>query len=309
MVSSIEQHRVAIGLYNCCGKSRKLNSAVFFWNFIFPNFVFCHLFLPGILLRHGDIEINPGPCQSETRSFEIGHVNARSLISLVDDPLDHGRKVSKFIILKNHITYHNYHIFGISETWLDYNIANKDLAIQGYCNPIRRDVSRHQCGVMVYIRKHIQAKRRSDIEPPNAEVICVELQLNKRKILICNCYRAPHFAMLDFCAILSTLVEENITEFKEIVFLGDINGRHSIFWNGDVTNTDGRQLQAFFLQYGFKNVIHEPTRISGHSRSCIDLIFSNSKLLIRGAGVRDKIVDVCDHCPIYASIRCNIKKT
>ena len=104
---------------------------------------------------------------------------------------------------------------------------------------------------MVYIRKHIQAKRRSDIEPPNAEVICVELQLNKRKILICNCYRVPHFAMLDFCAILSTLVEENITEFKEIVFLGDINGRHSIFWNGDVTNTDGRQLQAFFLQYGF----------------------------------------------------------
>ena len=114
--------------------------------------------------------------------------------------------------------------------------------------------------------------------------------------------------MLDFCAILSTLVEENITEFKEIVFLGDINGRHSIFWNGDVTNTDGRQLQTFFLQYGFKNVIHEPTRISGHSRSCIDLIFSNSKLLIRGAGVRDKIVDVCDHCPIYASIRCNVKK-
>ena len=162
---------------------------------------------------------------------------------------------------------------------------------------------------MVYIRKNIQAKRRSDIEPPNAEVIlCVELQLNKRKILICNCYRAPHFTMLDFCAILSTLVEDNITEFKEIVFIGDMNGRHSIFWNGDVTNTDGRQLQAFFLQYGFKICIHEPTRISGLSRSCIDLIFSNSNLLIRGAGVRDKIVDVCDHCPIYASIRCNLKK-
>ncbi len=49
-------------------------------------------------------------------------------------------------------------------------------------------------------------------------------------------------------------------DFDHIVFLGDMNGRNSLFWNQDVTKTEGRALLASF-KHDFDNLIHELTRI------------------------------------------------
>ena len=41
-------------------------------------------------------------------------------------------------------------------------------------------------------------------------------------------------------------------------------------------------------------------------RSCIDLIFTNNPCLVTEAGVRTKISDSCDHCPIFANLQYRI---
>jgi len=82
-----------------------------------------------------------------------------------------------------------------------------------------------------------------------------------------------------------------------------MNARNVAFWSEDITNTEGRALYSTMNQAGFTQLIHEPTRIVNSRRSCIDLIFSLNPNLIIDAGVRPKISDLCDHSPIYATLK------
>ena len=309
---SVEQHRVTIGLFHGTCNISSIKNEYYFWNFIFLNFVFCHLVLPKIIMCCGDVEENPGPKHHGVKDIEIGHVNIRSLTAPLDMSASSQSnalsRMSKFVMVKNHILNYKYDMFGISETWLDNSIPDKDLEIPGYCKPARRDVSRRQCGVMVYVSKNLPAVRRTDIEPSDAEIICYSIQACSSKILVCNCYRAPHHDVVDFCDVTGRIVEDYGSEFDEIVFMGDMNGRNELFWSEDRTNTDGRILYAAFKSYDFDNLIHKPTRIVGDTRSCIDLLFTNNPFVFSGVGVHDKIVDICDHCPIYATLHYQYRK-
>ncbi len=226
----------------------------------------------------------------------------------VTDPNDHDKTMCKFLTIRDHIQFYKYDIFGISDTWLDESRQNDDLLIPSYCKPIRRDVSRHHCGIMVYASKHLPAKRRYDIEPVDTEIICVEVQAGNGKILVCNCSRAPRHDVVDFFASTSDIITINGNEFDHIVFLGDMNGRNSLFWNQDIANTEGRALLASFIQHEFDHFIHEPTRIVENCVSCINLMFTKNPFVFRTVGTHDKIVDICDDCPIYANLNYTYKK-
>ncbi len=155
---------------------------------------------------------------------------------------------------------------------------------------------------MVYVSKHLPAKRRCNTESADSEIICIEVQAGNGKIVVCNCYRAPHHDVVDLCASTSDIITIYGNEFDHIVFLGDMNGRKSLFWNHDITNTEGRALLASFKQHEFDNLIHEPTRIVENCESCIDFMFTNNPFVFCTLGSRGKIVDICDHCPIYANV-------
>ena len=79
-----------------------------------------------------------------------------------------------------------------------------------------------------------------------------------------------------------------------------MNARNTNFWENDITNAEGRILQYFFQSKNYDQLIHEPTSIVGDTKSCIDLLFSTNPFIFSEVGVRDKIVDICDHCPIFA---------
>ncbi len=55
-------------------------------------------------------------------------------------------------------------------------------------------------------------------------------------------------------------------------------------------------------------MIHEPTRIVGNTKSCIDLLFAKNPYLFSEVGTRDKIVSVNDHHPIFAVLKATTKK-
>ncbi len=264
--------------------------------------------LPSIHLKSGDIHPHPGPTRnSYEQNIVIGHANVRSLTATVNDPNDPSQIVCKFDLVKNHILYYDYGIFGISETWLDGDVTT-NLKIEGYHEPIRKDYNRSQRGIMVYVSQSISAKRREDLEPPGSEIIAVEIQSKFKKSLVCNCYRVQYYDIVDFCADIDTIVDHASHEFDDIIFLGDMNARNAIFWNQDRTNTEGRILYNTFNALGFEEMVHEPTRIVGETRSCIDLMFSNNPFIFSEISTHDKIVDICDHHPIHATLKYTLKK-
>ena len=296
---SIEQYRAAIGLFHGAVGRRGFKSEMYFWSFIFPNFFFYNWVLPSLLLKCGDIEENPGPTsphQNDT-SIHIGHVNIWSLMAPVKDQPN----LKKFDLVKNHISFHKYHIFGISETWLNKSDKNEDLYIPGYSLPIRRDVGGHQGGVLVYIADNVTALRKPDIEPPNSQIICIELQLHNSKILICNCYRPPHDDIIDFCDMLDDIMTTTSGQYQNYIIMGDTNARNKEFWDEDKTTTEGRILKAWLDSSNLEQLIHEPTRIMNDSRSCIDHICTSNPYIISEAGVRPKIAS--DHHPIFAVLK------
>ncbi len=209
-------------------------------------------------------------------------------------------RLKKMHLVSNHVQHHKYHIFGISETYLENTDKNEDLKIPGYHEPIRRDVSGHQGGILVYISEDTPALHRPDLEPQDSEIICIELQLNRLKVLVCHCYRAPHKDTLDFCSDVDTILENSSTEFNGFIMLGDTNGRNIEFWDGDKTNRDGRFIKSYTDSVNLEQLIHEPTRIVENCKSCIDHIFTDNVALVNDVGVRPQIAS--DHCPIFVTL-------
>ena len=82
MGSYLEDYRSAIGIFHCTGSKRALLSQLYFWNFILPNFLFCHMVLPNLILLAGDIESNPGPV---LKQLTLCHLNIRSLLAKDDN--------------------------------------------------------------------------------------------------------------------------------------------------------------------------------------------------------------------------------
>ena len=75
--------------------------------------------------------------------------------------------------------------------YLDHNIKNDDIFIEGYHKePFRKDRNSSGGGVIVYISDLLQAKRRSNLDF-EGEVIWVEIEFPLYKLLVCVVYRPP----------------------------------------------------------------------------------------------------------------------
>ena len=110
MSISIDQWRVSIALFygQVYGHfSIKLNRSC--CNFKMVAFILCFyaVFAFLLLLKHGDVEINPRPKKKETRFFSCLHWNINSILTH-----------SKLTLLEAYITIHQY-ILCISETYLN----------------------------------------------------------------------------------------------------------------------------------------------------------------------------------------------
>ena len=81
-----------------------------------------------------------------------------------------------------------YDILGISETWLDNSVPDTDIEMPGYFTPYRKDTSRHQKEILVHLSMEISAHHRPDLDQAESDIICVELQVGRKKSLVCNCY-------------------------------------------------------------------------------------------------------------------------
>ena len=296
----ISQYRIRIGAFLCVIRSnfKTLCSEMFFWNFLFLNFLFRILVMRNLISTCGDIETNPGPDSYQQPSF--CHVNMRSITANGDT----SQGTTKFIEFEAFISSHNFAIIGVTETWLDNSIDSSHISLKNYLPPVRRDRTRHGGGVCVYIRDDFPAQRITALEVNNVEVICVEYFVKNDKRLLCFVYKAPDVDILEFLAEIDNILTKCDT-YNEIILMGDFNCKNQLFCSTDKTTADGKILKAFFDTKEFAQLVHDPTRFQNGNSSCLDLVFTNRPLHISDTMVHSQINN-CDHCPVSVTLSANI---
>ena len=79
----------------------------------------------------------------------------------------------------------------ISETKLDETFPAAQFYLQGFCDPYRFDRNRNGGGIMLYIREDIPSRLIEKKLRNNSEYFFVEINLRKKKWLLCCSYN-PH---------------------------------------------------------------------------------------------------------------------
>jgi hypothetical protein len=113
--------------------------------------------------------------------LRIGHLNIHHAANKLTD-------ISSLLLNQGK----NFHLLGLSESWLNTNIPDQVLTIPGY-DTIRKDPSEpKETGLLLYVNESLTAKRLPHLENQAVESIWIEVKLkNCSPILIGFCYRNP----------------------------------------------------------------------------------------------------------------------
>ena len=217
--------------------------------------------------------------------FSIFHLNVRSLVKNHEDlsPL-----------LAN--IDHKFSVLAITETWIKDDDPY-DLNFDGYNSISNHRSDRTGGGVGLYIDEKLTYQVLTEYNISNSSVfesLFVEICIpNNKNILIGAIYCPPNGnpeEFLDkFNESLSSLTRAN-------KLTGD--------FNLDLMKHETHSITAQFFEvtfsYGLIPLITKPTRITAHSVTLIDNIFTNNTNVLSKNGLI--ISDLSDHFPIYSAI-------
>jgi hypothetical protein len=156
---------------------------------------------------------------------------------------------------------------------------------------------------MVWVIDSIVVKRRDDLSCPKLEVLWLQLNLPKNKVLFATCYRQPDGTYGDdFWEKLQTSYDKAKNSIvRNILLTGDFNAELGT----DKPAYD--DLQAFLATNHLYQLVKEPTRITTRRSSILDLIITNSPSLVTKILVSAP-VHKNDHCTISGEITSMIAK-
>ena len=115
---------------------------------------------------------------------------------------------NKFDLLMN-IIKNEIDILMISETKIDNSFPISQFTMTGYSIPFRLDRASHGCGIILFVREDIPCKITKIDCDADFEGIFLEINLRKRKCLLCCSYN-PHkiFSKIEMM-VLKVLTENN----------------------------------------------------------------------------------------------------
>jgi hypothetical protein len=198
---------------------------------------------------------------------------------------------------------HSFDIIGVTEL---FAMSRGECSLPGYY-PLefttRNDSSNSKGGIGIYIKDNHTYKVRSDLSifiPHVFESKFIELSFNKKHIIIGTIYRPNSFPQADVDIFSHTMTElQDLLgrENKDVYIMGDMN--IDLLKFSDHRNT-GIYLENIFSQ-GFLPLIVKPTRLTSHSATLIDHIYTNKLEINATSGI--VITDVSDHFGIFSIIK------
>ena len=232
-----------------------------------------------------DISKTSSPLDSCTNRVVFCHLNAQCLRNKMDELrsiLTNAKRPA---------------IFGISETWLESDVPDGEVAIPSY-KLFRRDRKSRGGGVLLYVPERCKSKRRLDLEDDEIECVWVEVRLNKMTILLGNMYRPPN-ADLSVFSNFEVMMERVAAECRDVVLMGDLN----INLLTPSSQTD--RLLLITSENNLKQLISEPTRITDHSQTLLDVLFTSSPDVFSSSGATECVGS--DHLMIFGEHKEEVK--
>ena len=159
----------------------------------------------------------------------------------------------------------NVDIHMISETKLDNSFQEGQFLIEGYSKPYRIDLNFHGGGIMLYVRADIPSKLLSTELLP-MEDFYVEINLHKKKWLLCCSYNLNKNTIKSHIEILHKGLALHSSKYENFIVLGDFT-----------VGMDNSDTTVFCDTCDLKCLIKEPTCYKNpENPSCIDLILTNN---------------------------------
>ena len=134
-----------------------------------------------------------------------------------------------------------------------------------FCDTYRFDRDHNGCGIMLYIRDGIPSRLMEKKLRNNSEYFFVEINLRKKKWLLCCSYNSHKSSISTHTDFLRRKLEVHSSNCKNFILLGD--------FNLEMTDTN---LKDFCNLYLLKNLIKKPAcfKIKENPKT-IDLILTN----------------------------------
>ena len=128
-------------------------------------------------------------------------------------------------------------------------------------------------GIMLYIREDIPSRLIERDVRNNVEYFFVEINLRKKKWLLCCSYNPHENAISNYVELLRKELDIHSSNYEKILLLGDLNAEMT-----------GRSLKEFCNLYSLKNLIKKPTYFKNSDNpKVIDLLLTNKPRSFRNS--------------------------
>jgi hypothetical protein len=191
---------------------------------------------------------------------------------------------------------HNHCVLSFTETWLNNDESASDISFKNFQAPFCH-CRKHKTGggVAVYVKDHILAKRRSDLEPDTVECVWLELAIRGQIYLYGTFYRPPNSPVSLWDDIEFSIDQAYNTNISKIIIVGDFNA------NLLSPNTHADHFLSIVQTYNMFQIIKEPTYFTEYSSSLLDIILVSDQSIVEKSSVGDGFLDqyIRYHCPTY----------
>jgi Endonuclease-reverse transcriptase len=207
--------------------------------------------------------------------FKCLYFNARNL-------------VHKIIELELLVKSENSDIIGISKTWLNVNILDSEMSIEGY-TLLRKDRSdnRRGGGVALYIKNELNFVYCEDLfEIEFPESLFCSLICEKERTLIGVCYRPPNSLSVNDRALFSLL---NRISKDRLVVMGDFN-YPELKWSEPESLSDSHPFLKCLNDNFLEQLVDESTR----EDNILDLVITSDDSIISNLSVGEPF-ETSDH--------------
>ena len=229
--------------------------------------------------------------------FSVFHLNIASLSGHIDD-------LKALLALLDH----PFSIIGITETKIrDNNDPISNVDIDNY-HFQHTPTSSHFGGAGFFIRKNLSYQLRPELsksEHSIAESFFIELTLDNNKKILAGCIYRHHTPVKDFIDnfFMDILNKIHLERNKSCVIMGD--------FNIDLLQIDNDNDSCNFFDIlsaqGFRPLILQPSRVTSHSATLIDNIFTND-MAIRSKG-GNITASISDHFSQFSSFDLNCQNS
>ena len=210
---------------------------------------------------------------------------------------------NKFTDLEILSATNEYHIIGVSESWL--NTENRDFLAEynlpGYQMFSCERLNRTGGGVLLYVKASLQPTILEKEKIFNVDTIFLRLKIRSKSMIIGLIYRPPGHNTPSDIKLYDQLTE--LCNTYDSIFFGDFN-LPITSWGNPLNSHCCRELYNNLLESALSQHVHNPTR----GNNILDLIFSTNDSLITDVNVGPEF-STSDHKIVSFNINLEVYKT